>query len=69
MRLLLIKIGLLNKKGQYAKIKVFKDSKKVEQIKADIVKQEEEISSTLTIIMFLDFLIQASTPISLKRDN
>lgn len=37
MRLLLIEIGLLNKKGQYVEIKVLKNSKRVEQIKADAI--------------------------------
>lgn len=37
MRLLLKKIGLLNKKNQYVEIKVLKDKKGVEQIKADVI--------------------------------
>lgn len=41
MRLLLTKVGLLDKKGQYVEIKVVQGSKKVEQIKIDNVGQEE----------------------------
>lgn len=42
MKLLLIEVGLLNKKGQYAKIKVVQKSKKVEEIKTNIVGQKIE---------------------------
>lgn len=52
MTLLLIELGLLDKKSQYIKIKVLKNSKGVEQIKTNIVRQEGETSSTLTHTTF-----------------
>lgn len=42
MRLLLIKIGLLNKKDQYAEIKVLQESRGTEQIKSNVIRQEEK---------------------------
>lgn len=44
-------MGLFDKKGQYAKIKVTQKSKKAEQIKANAVRQEKKAlskKSTLT---------------------
>lgn len=58
--------------------KVLENSKRVEQIKVDAIRYEREALSTLTNTvslisptnnMSLAFLIQALTPISLKRDN
>lgn len=46
MRLLLTEIGLLDKQGQYAEIKVLQGSKGTEQIKADAIGQEGEVSSS-----------------------
>lgn len=78
MRLLFIEIGLLNIEGLYIKIKVLKDSKRAEQIKANIVRQEGEVLSFFTNItsptsptntMSSISLMQAPIPISLKRDN
>lgn len=63
MRLLLIKLGLLDKKGHYVEIKVLKNSKEVEQIKANAERQEGEALSTLTNI------IPFATSIPLKKDN
>lgn len=63
MTLLLIELDLLDKKSQYTKIKVLKNSKGVEQIKTDIVRQEGEASSILINTASL------TTLISLKRDN
>lgn len=48
IKLLLIEIALLEKKDQYVGIKVLKDSKGVEQIKANVVGQEEDTSNILT---------------------
>lgn len=45
MRLLLTEIGLLDTKGQYAKIKVVQGSKKTKQIKANATGQKGEASS------------------------
>lgn len=81
--LLLIELGLLDKKRLYAEIKVLKESKGKEQIKANVVRQEEETSkSTLPNIAFSTLntpnngtplcllpLTQAPTLMSLKRYN
>ncbi len=49
MRLLLTEVGLLDKEGQYAEIKVIQGKKRIEQIKADVARQEGEApSSSLT---------------------
>lgn len=45
IRLLLTEISLLDKKGQYAEIKVTQGNKRVEQIKTDAAKQEKEAPS------------------------
>ena len=46
MRLLLTEVGLLDKESQYAEIKVIQGSKKTEQIKADVARQEGEAPSS-----------------------
>ncbi len=45
MRLLLIEIGMLDKEGQYAEIKVLQGSRGIEQIKADATEKEGEAPS------------------------
>lgn len=78
MRLLLTEIGLLDKKGQYVEIKVLKDSKGPKQIKANAIRQEDKVPNILTIIaspasltntISLASLMQATTPISPKKDH
>lgn len=69
LRLLLIEIGLLNKDGQYAEIKVAK-STRTEQIKDNTLGQEEKVSSRiLTSIAILAAPANLSTSLSLKDDN
>lgn len=82
MRLLLTKVGLLDKKGQYAEIKVVQRSKKVKQIKANVTRQEQEAYSrkeslltnnavaSLSAPPFQSFLSSdiSATLISLKED-
>lgn len=69
MKLLLIEVGLLDKNGQYAEIKVTK-SAKTEQIKDDAANQEEEIPlRTLTSITTLSALVNLFISLSLKSDN
>lgn len=74
----MIKVGLLDKKGQYAKIKVEQKSKVAEQIKIDIIKQEKKepsrnnaIAYSLLALLFLSFLTFDIPAISilLNRDN
>lgn len=67
MRLLLTEIGLLDKDGQYAMIKVAK-SPETEQIKADATEQEGEVINTLSSTSTAR-TSTAPTPISLKGDN
>lgn len=78
MRLLITKISVLDKKDHYVEIKVLKDSKRIEQIKADSVGQEKGAQSILINIMSLAFptntssqtsLMQVFSPILLKGDN
>lgn len=68
MRLLLTEVGLLDKAGQYAEIKVIQGSKETEQIKADSAGQEEEApSSFLTSNVALapnDNPLSPATPLS-----
>ncbi len=47
MRLLLAKIGLLDKDDQYMEIKVLQGSREIEQIKANIAGQKEKALSWL----------------------
>lgn len=69
MKLLLIKVGLLDKDGQYTEIKVTK-SVKTKQIKNNTIGQEKEISSrTLTSIATLATLANLSNLLFLKNDN
>lgn len=70
MRLLLTKIGLLNKNGQYAIIKVVK-SLGIKQIKTNIARQEREVVNNLSSIAFLTIntISIALIPMSLKGDN
>lgn len=69
MRLLLTEIGILDKKGQYMKIKVLKENKGIEQIKANAIGQEGEAPSILINTAFPTSPIQTPTLILLKRDN
>lgn len=69
MRLLLIEIGLLDKNGQYAEIKVTKN-RGIEQIKDDAIGQEGEVlSKTLTSSTTLAASANLSTLLSLNGDN
>lgn len=67
MRLLLIKIRLLDKHSQYIIIKVIRSSE-IEQIKTDIIEQEEEIVHTL-FSTILNTASIAFTLIFLKDNN
>lgn len=81
IKLLLTKIDLLDKKSQYAEIKVLQKSKRVEQIKVNLTKQDKKISSikgksflTSNTMTFSKNCLSTSpssslTPISLKRNN
>ncbi len=70
MRLLLIEIGLLDKNGQYAMIKVA-ETPGTKQIKADVAGQEGEIVNTLssTAPLITNIVSTAPTSMSLKGDN
>ncbi len=70
LRLLLTEVGLLDKDGQYAEIKVTK-SIRTEQIRDDVAGQEEEVPSsrTLTSIAALTTPANPSTSLPLKGNN
>ncbi len=70
LRLLLTEVGLLDKDGQYAKIKVTK-STGTKQIRDDAVGQEGEVPSsrTLTSITALTTPTNPFTSLLLKGDN
>lgn len=69
LKLLLIEVGLLDKNGQYAKIKVTKSAEK-EQIKNDAIGQEAEVPSrSLTSSSTLAAPVNPSTSLFLKIDN
>lgn len=76
IRLLLIKLGLLDKKDQYVEIKVSNMNKRANEIKIDVIKQEEGVivlTSNPKVIDLIDNIeAKASTitnSILLKRDN
>lgn len=76
MRLPLTKLGLLDKQGQYAEIKVSNTSKGVEQIKINMTGQEEGATALISNPKVVDLINNAkekifttTTSISLKRDN
>ncbi len=70
LRLLLIEVGLLDKDGQYAKIKVTKNTR-TKQIRDNAAGQEGEVPSsrTLTSIAALTALANPSTLLPLKGNN